>query len=89
MAVESIRLSDLPGLSKERRDEILNRFETADSRSLNGETASLDSRIAAYEQRYNMPSARMREEVQAGRLPESSEICTWFMLLTLRERIGG
>ena len=88
MTVESLRLSDLAGLSDSELDARLSQLGAAEHRGFNGEVEYVDSRIARLESRYEMSSAHMLGEVKAGRLLETAEIGHWLMLLEMRARLG-
>lgn len=48
--------------------------------------AALESRIASYEQQFNVPSSQIHEAIDTGRLDESVEVCDWIMDVELLER---
>lgn len=39
----------------------------------------LRGQIAAYEQRYELPSARLAAELKAGHIRDTAEVCAWFI----------
>ena len=51
------------------------------------ELAELDAKIAVYEQRFGIASDKIHESIDNGTLKETSEVCSWIMLVELRERI--
>lgn len=57
-----------------------------DSPATPEQKADLDSRIAAFEMRYEMSSGTMLERIKNQQLKETAEICTWMMLLDVRRR---
>jgi hypothetical protein len=87
MAVSRLRLSELSSLAPEEKQQRLAQFLAARRQPLNGEPAFLDERIAAFEKRYEMSSAVMREKLSTGELPETVDVGTWIMLLDAREKL--
>jgi hypothetical protein len=53
----------------------------------NGEMAELDRQITAFERVYEVSSDTMQQQLAAGRIRETAEICRWLMLLELRNRV--
>ncbi len=41
----------------------------------------LRNKLALFEARYELPSSRVEEELAAGRLRETTEICDWLIAL--------
>jgi midasin (ATPase involved in ribosome maturation) len=88
MSVESLRLSELRGLSPEQRERRLAAFASGRKQLLNGEMDDLNRQIAVFEKRYEQSSASMRERFKQGAIHETAEICEWLMLLELRDSLG-
>ena len=55
----------------------------------NGEMASIERRIAAFEATYGMRSEEMRSRVERGELPPDRNIETWLMALRVRDEVAG
>ena len=85
--MESIRLSDLRRLSTEEQEAYFERCSQATD--FNGELAALDARIARFEQIYEMSSETLLARMRSREQRETNEICTWLMLLDLRDRVRG
>jgi len=49
---------------------------------------ALDARIRAFESRYELPTPNLQAALEAGRIPETAEICEWLFLASLRSRLG-
>ena len=49
----------------------------------------LDARNSEYEDRYEIPSSDLMEEIYEGTRDETAEIADWLLLLYVRERVDG
>lgn len=47
----------------------------------------LEQRVAAFEQRFDMPSSKIHEAIESGALRESADVCTWIMDYELLEHV--
>jgi hypothetical protein len=88
MAVKTLRLDDLKGLSPADLTARATEFASGQDAPLNGEAILLHKRIAAFETRYEMSSETMRKKLAAREIKETAEICAWSMLLNLRDKLG-
>ena len=87
MAARTILQSDLCGLPDADLERIAAEFAADRQGPLDGELADLDSRIAAFETRYEMSSATMRQLFADCQIRETADICAWITLLNLRDRL--
>ncbi len=44
--------------------------------------------LRSYETRYELPSTRVVEELQAGRLRETADVCDWVMVIQAQQMLG-
>lgn len=82
-----VRLADLAALPTAERQAKLRELSNATRRLPNGELASLEAEVRAYEQRHGIDSATLRREVNAGTRQETWEVCRWLMVLDEVERL--
>lgn len=82
-----VRLADLAALPASEREAKLRELSSATRRLPNGELASLQAEVRAYEQRHGIDSETLRREVNAGTLQETWEVCRWLMVLGELERL--
>jgi hypothetical protein len=76
-----LKLSELASMNTSERAKHINRlFEDAFSPS-EEQNAELTKRIAAFESKYKMSSGEMKRLLSNGELEETTEICSWLMLL--------
>lgn len=47
----------------------------------------LESRVAAFERRFELSSSKIHEAIDSGTLRESPDVCTWIMDHDLLERV--
>jgi len=55
----------------------------------NGEVASIERRIAAFEAEYRMSSDEMRARVDRGELAPTRIVETWLMALRVRDEVAS
>jgi len=55
----------------------------------NGEVASIERRIAAFEAEYQMDSAEMSERVERGDLKSTRSVEAWLMALRVRDEFAS
>jgi len=82
-----VRLADLAALPAPERQAKLRELSAATRRLPNGELASLEAEIRAYEVRHGIDSETLRREVNAGKRQETWEVCRWLMVLDELERL--
>jgi len=70
--------------SAELSDELVRQITVLRQHSQH--VSMLETRIAAYEQQFNIPSSLIHEAINDGRLTETSEVCDWIMDVELLER---
>lgn len=68
----------------ELSDELLRQINVLRQHSKH--VSMLETRVAAYEQRFNVPSSRIHDAINDGRLTETAEVCDWIMDVELLER---
>lgn len=85
MSIPKLRLSRL---DDEQRAEKLAEIVAKRNQPLNGEAAYVDEKIAEYETRYEMSSETMVKQFRARQLKETADICSWMMLLDVRDNIS-
>jgi len=83
----SLKQSALAGMLADEKRDALAELARAARRKPNGEVAELEGRIAAYELRYEMKSATMRERFAKGAMPDTADVAQWLMLLSIRDRV--
>lgn len=88
MAIKSIRLSELASIPAAEQESRLAELTRGCFEPLNGDADDLNRRVAEYESRYEMSSAKMLKLYEEQALRETEDICAWLMLLRLRERLG-
>jgi hypothetical protein len=54
----------------------------------NGGVAPVEAQIREFERRYEMTSAQMEGQVNAGRMAETEEIAHWLITLEVRRLLG-
>ncbi len=80
-----LKLSELASMNTSERAERINRlFEDALSPSQE-QNAEIDKRIAAFEDKWNMSSKGMVRRLNNREMKETAEICSWLMLLEVRD----
>ena len=84
-----IRLSDFARLSEGERAAAVAEIAAAARARPNGELALVEARVRAFERRYEMPSAVMREQLGAGTLLETEDVVSWLMDLELLDLARG
>jgi hypothetical protein len=55
----------------------------------NGEVASIERRIAAFETAYGMTSAEMATRVERGELGTTQDVETWLMAVRVKDHLAG
>jgi len=88
MSIHALSFAKLAGLSSEEKSRALADFASTRTAPINGEVEFLDEKIRGFEQRYEMPSLKMRSAFQGGTLRETADICTWLMLLEARDGLS-
>ena len=87
MAVRSLPLSQLAGMSEEQRRNALTTFAANRHAPLNGQVIAVEQRIASFEAEYELPSEAMLRQIEAGERAETEPINRWMMLLDARDRL--
>lgn len=83
----TIRFSEIREASPAMRKAALAGIIAEAKAPANGSLEALDSEIAEYEEKYELDSGRLLEELGSGEREETEEILSWLMLLRLRERV--
>jgi hypothetical protein len=89
MAANFLRLADLSSLPDAERERRVTEFAAGRNVAPNGELGDLGIEIARFETRYEMSSATMRQKLIEGVLAETEDICSWLMLLSLRDKLAA
>jgi len=84
----SVAMSEFRHMSEEQRAEAVSNLVHGASESANGQAEQLDTQIEAYEHKYNLTSEDLLEMLASGELQETADICSWLMLLHIREPVG-
>jgi len=85
----AVRLSDLQAMNAAERATALEQLSAEARGPLNGNAAVLDSRIRAYEARYEMTSAQLVERLGTGAQRETADIVEWLFWLKVRAKVDG
>lgn len=86
---QAIRLADLAALTPSEREIIVERLVKDAVGPINGSGAATIARIRAFEQRYEVSSDTLLEELRTGRRKETAEISEWLFLLQLQRQEAG
>ncbi len=89
---KSVQLSELALLSVQEKSEVVNSvFRDAlypSEQRINDQVSDLEKQIKCFELQHGISSDAMRSQIIRGLLQETSEICSWLMLLNLREHFN-
>jgi hypothetical protein len=85
----SVGMTEFREMSEAQRAEAVSKLVGGAFESENGQAAELDAQIEEYERKYGLPSEHMLRKLAEGEIQETSEICSWLMLLHIREPIGS
>lgn len=88
MAITAVSLSELAKLGPDAKQARLAQLAAARKMPLNGEVAALESKIHAFETRYEMSSETLIEQFKNHTVKETADVCTWMMLLDARKRLA-
>lgn len=83
-----LSLSEFSNLPENQQQEKVTAFARAVCSPTNGELRSIADEIASYEIRYEMPSNVMQERLESGAIKETADICSWLMLLEVRDSLA-
>ena len=92
MAIQTrgIKLSELSSMTQtekqERFNDLIQAAMNPSQDQFEEQRNELDSQIRSLESRYKMTSREMKQQLMAGQINESAELCHWLMLLSLRGR---
>ena len=79
--------ASLSKMSKTAKGRALDKLVHAAQRGKpNGGLSSIEAEIRAFETRYEMTSAEMRERFRAGMLNDTADIARWLLLVSARDR---
>jgi len=85
----TIKLSELFALSEEDREIRMNEMVEAafnpTEDQVQEQNDALSVRIVNFERRYEMSSVTMRKKLSQGAIKETSDICSWMLLVKARE----
>lgn len=76
-------------MSEAERAEAARKLIPAAGASSNGRVERLDAEIQEYEDRYEIPSERLLEELHDGTRQETADIVRWLWLIDLRQRASS
>lgn len=79
----SVRVADLETMKPAERDELLNQLVAESTGPANGHFALAEARVRAFEQRYEMTSAELVEQLGAGTQRETAEVAEWLFWLSV------
>lgn len=85
----SVRLKDLGALSATDREVALGRLTRAAAAPINGQAVVISTKIAAFENRYEMSSDELVDRLGAEGVAETAEYAEWLFWLKLRELSAG
>jgi hypothetical protein len=87
-----IKLADFHGLSEvetqQRVGQLVCGSVSPSPELLEEQQNNLAQRIGRFEQQYQMTSSQMRRALETAVLKESADICSWLMLLEIKEGFG-
>jgi len=92
MAIQTrgIKLSELSSMTqaekRNRTNDLIQAAMNPSQNQLEEQRNELDSHIRSLESRYKITSSEMKRQLIAGQINESTELCHWLMLLSLRGR---
>jgi hypothetical protein len=84
----SVLTTDLRSMTVDERNQALAAIVQQGRGAQNGERAILNARIRAFEERYEISSADLREALRVGRMKETAEVARWLFWLDARDRSG-
>jgi len=85
----AIRFADLKALSKQDRENAIKGIRDEAIAPVNGQAFVMKAKIQAYESRYEMTSAQLRERLKTNTFRETAEISDWLFWLRVRDLSGG
>ena len=77
----AVRLSDLNAMKPSEREEALRRLAAEANAPNNRQLVAAQARIRAFEERYEMSSARLLERLAGNEIEETAEISEWLFWL--------
>lgn len=81
----NIKLSEFRSMSDEEKNRRVGEmFHEAMNPSIES-LINLDNQIMSFESKYSMTSDRMKRRLADEEIAETSDICTWLMLLKIRK----
>ena len=80
---------DLRGKSEAEYTALAKRIAEAARQPPNGEVKQIDGRIKEFEHVFSMTSTEFRQRIANGSIEETMEVNRWWMLLELRDGLGG
>lgn len=84
----TISAARLARMSDDDKTVTWRKMVEASRQPVNGELRALAAKIRRLEQRYEVTSEKMREQVASGERRETWEVCQWLMLLSDRDRLA-
>lgn len=82
----SVLTTDLRSMTEDERRQALAAIVQQGRGVQNGERAILNARIRAYEERYEMSSADLRDALRTGRARETADVARWLFWVEARDR---
>ncbi|NHC36889.1 hypothetical protein [Scytonema millei] len=88
-----VKLSELTATSAQDRERQVKRlFQdalTPTEEQIKKQSEEINAKIRDFERRYEMPSVVMRQNLLEGKIKETADICSWLILLKLRNRLDA
>lgn len=88
--MKSVLFSELNAMSPDERSLCLEELFQAALNPTEQETkeyeTSLDAKIYAFEEKYNISSQNLKTGIEAGSIQETQDFCSWLMLLQIKTR---
>jgi hypothetical protein len=88
MRYHALRLGDLQAMTPGERDSVLSQIAADAVAPTNGQLAVVNSRIRAFETRYEMSSTELLARLAKSEIRETADIASWLFLLQMREHSG-
>jgi uncharacterized protein YdcH (DUF465 family) len=89
---KGLKLSELTSMTSAKRSKRIEKFLEAafvpSAVQIREQDNELDERIKVFEHKHQMSSWEMCDRLNNGQLDESDDICSWLMLLEVRNCTG-
>ena len=87
MPITRMKLSEFSQLDDAGKEAKLAEFARSRQEPLDGQLQYLNEKIAEYETTYEMSSETMVESLKNRKIKETADICSWMMLIDVRNQL--